>query len=76
VVHREVDFATDEDVRVATCEVGEEVEGEDHGAIGGVFEGDDALRSGAGLDGGEDVFDACLWDDLVFRLGEALDCCL
>jgi hypothetical protein len=57
-------------------EVGEEVEGEDHGAVGRVFEGHYAVGSRAGLDGGEDVFDADLWDDLVFGLWEALDCCL
>lgn len=48
--------------------VGEEVEGEDYGAVGGVLEGDDALGRGAGLNRGEDVFDAACWDEFVVGL--------
>ena len=56
--------------------VGEEVESEDYGTVGRVFEGHDAMGGGAGLDAGEDLFDAGLRDDLVFGFWEALGRCL
>ena len=76
VVHGEVDFAAYQDVWVAAVEVREEVEGEHHGAIGGVLERNDAVRGGAGLDGGEDVFDGCEGDNVISRFGELLQGCL
>ena len=68
VLHGDVAFPADENVGVFVVQVGEEVEGEDHGAVGGVFERDNAAVCGAGLDGGEDIFDCdlrgervCVW---------------
>lgn len=70
MAYGDIDFAFDENVRVAAVEVGEEVEGEDDGAVGGVFEGDDAVGGGACLDGGEDVFNGDLGLEVVFGFGE------
>ena len=55
VMHVQVGFAADVDVRVVQFAVGEEVEGLDDGAVGAVFEGDDAVGCCVGLHGGEDV---------------------
>ena len=56
-MHADVDFARYDDVGVLVGTVGEEVEGEDYGAVGGVFEGDDAVGCFTRLHRGEDVFD-------------------
>lgn len=51
-------FAYDGHVGVRGGEGGEEVEGGEDGAVGGVLEGDDAVFGYGGLDGGEDAADA------------------
>jgi hypothetical protein len=63
----EVDLCIDDKVRVAVIQVDEQIEGEDHGAIGGVFEWDDAegVAGGGLLHGGKDVFDGDLRCELV-----------
>jgi hypothetical protein len=57
VLYGDVGFAADQDVRVRAVDVADEIECEDDGAIGAVFEGDDAPVGSAGLDRGEDVGD-------------------
>lgn len=49
-------FRFDEDLGIRGGEICEEVQGEPYGSVGGVFEGDDAVRCGFCLDGGEDGF--------------------
>jgi len=56
-VDADVGFACYYDVGMFVSSVGEEVESEDYGSVGGVFEGDDAIVGFAGLDRGEDVLD-------------------
>lgn len=51
----EVGFPEDVHGGVGVVAVAEEVEREDDAAVGGVFEGHDAVGCAAGLDGGEDV---------------------
>jgi hypothetical protein len=56
VLHGDEALAADEDVWVFSLEVGEEVQGEDYGAVGRILEGDHAAVCGAVLDCGEDIF--------------------
>jgi hypothetical protein len=72
VVDRQIDLIADEDVWVAPCGVGEEVESKDYRAIARVLERHHAKGGFAGLNGCEDVFDACLWDNLVPWFWETL----
>ena len=72
--YADVGFANDDDVGVLVGGVGEEVEGEDDGAVGGVFEGDDAEVGLGRLDGGEDGRDAVLGDEGVEWGGEGGEC--
>lgn len=73
VVDADVGFVDDDEVGVAAGEVGEEVEGEDDGAVGGVFEGHDAAGGAAGGDGLEDVFDRGLGAQDEARFGEGVE---
>jgi len=54
-VHVQVDLAADGEVGVGAVAVGEAVQGERDGAVGGVLKGDDAVVGVAGLDDLEDV---------------------
>lgn len=72
MVDGQVDLSINQNIRIAASSVREEVKSENHGAIAAVLEGHDAVGSLARLDSGEDVFDACLGDDLVLGFWEAL----
>jgi len=48
-------FAADADIWMSVGAVGEEIEGRGYGPIGAVLEGDNAVGTMLGLDGGEDV---------------------
>ncbi len=69
-MHAQINLATNQNIRIPARQIREEVQSEDHRAIGGVLKGDHALRDGAGLDGGEDVGDGCLGYDGVVWLRE------
>ena len=56
MVDVEVSFVGDGNRREEVLAVGEEVERVDYRAVAGVFEGDDAVGCGGGLDGFEDVY--------------------
>jgi hypothetical protein len=73
VLNSDVRLAADLDVGVLLLRVGEEVEGENYGTVGGVLEGDDAAGCGARLDGGEDVFDGGDGREGVGRGGEGVE---
>lgn len=47
-------------------QVCKKVEGEDYGAIGAIFEGDNATVYAAVLNCSEDIFDGGLWCESVF----------
>ena len=53
----DIGLGADDDVGVLLLQIGEEIEGEDYGAVGAVFERDHAVLSVSGLYGAEDVFD-------------------
>lgn len=69
-------FAYDGHVGVCGWKGGEEVEGGQDGAVGGVFEGDDAVFGFGGLNGGEDAADAGAGVEGVGGGGEVLEGCL
>lgn len=69
--HRQINLPDNFDIPVFALSIREEIQREHHGAIGGVFEGDDAIRCGAGLDGVEDVFDGGLGKEGVVLCRES-----
>lgn len=74
VVDAHVGFVDDDQVAVLARLVGEEVEGEDDGAVAGVLEGHHAAGGCARGDGGEDVFDARFGAEGESRVGEGVEC--
>ncbi len=72
MMHAQIHLAANQNIRVSASQIREEVESENHGAIGGVLKGDDALGDGAGLDGGEDVGDGRLGYDGVVWVGKVI----
>ena len=76
MVYADIYLSTDCDIRELALDVCEEVKREDDGAVGGVFERDDAAVSGAGLDCTENVFDRGLWRELMLALVEFAGSCL
>ena len=74
--YRYVRFVANEDISVFSLEVREEIEGEEDGAVGAVFKGNDASVCCAGLYGREDVLDCdegsegCCWRVLRGEGGE------
>jgi hypothetical protein len=56
VVDIQINFVTDQQVRIGTRAVGKAFEGERHGASGGVFEGHDAVAGLLGLDAVKDLW--------------------
>ena len=73
MLHGDVRLAADDDVVVLLLQVREKVQGEDYGAVGGVFEGDDAAVGAAFLYGGEDIFDGDDGGEGEVLLGEGVE---
>lgn len=73
VVHADVDLAAHDNVRVPVRQVGEQVEGEDDGAVARVLEGHHAAEGAPGLDRREDVFDGDLRQEIVLGLVECVE---
>ena len=76
MVHTDIDFAADDDVRISALFIGEEVECENHGAIGAVFEWHNAEVDTAVLYRSEDVFDCGCCMKVVRRGVKGSQCCL
>ena len=76
VVDADVSLVDDDEVAVLAREVGAEVEGEDYGAVAGVFEGDHASRGGAVGHGGEDILDGGLGAEDEPGFCEGVEGCL